>query len=66
MNVTDKYANMADKRWTLTLTTGQANAGDFHILSIPKVSVSSAGIDFFVGKNLNNSILFYVKYDDTK
>lgn len=66
MNITDKYANMADKRWTLTLTTGQANAGDFHILSIPKVSVSSGGIDFFVGKNLNNSILFYVKYDDAK
>jgi hypothetical protein len=48
MEVTDKYANMADKRRTLNLTTGEANAGDFHILSIPKVSIASGAIDFFV------------------
>ena len=66
MDVTDTYANMANKKRTLALTTGQANEGDFHILSIPKVSISSGGIDFFVGKNLNNSILFYVKYDDSR
>ncbi|MEI6672836.1 MAG: hypothetical protein WCL02_05955 [bacterium] len=66
MNITDKYANIADKRRTLTLTTGEANAGDFHILSIPKVSISNGSIDFFVGKNLDNSILFYIKYDDSR
>ncbi|MEI6774237.1 MAG: hypothetical protein WCL18_05620 [bacterium] len=66
MNVTDTYANIADKKRALNLTTGQANVGDFHILSIPKVSVSSGAIDFFVGKNLNNSILFYIKYDDSR
>lgn len=66
MEVTDKYANIADKRRILNLTTGQANAGDFHILSIPKVSVASGTIDFFVGKNLKNSILLYIKYDDSR
>jgi len=66
MKVVDNYANMADKRRTLTLTTGQANVGDFHILSIPQVSIRSGSIDFFVGKNLNNSILFYIRYDDSR
>ncbi len=66
MEVTDKYANMSDKRRVLDLTTGQANAGDFHILSIPKVSLASGAIDFFVGKNLKNSILMYIKYDDSR
>ena len=66
MQVTDQYANIADKRRVLNLTTGQANMGDFHILSIPKVSLSSGAIDFFVGKNLNNSILYYITYDNPK
>ena len=66
MDVTDIYANMANKKRTLALTTGQTNEGDFHILSIPQVSISTGGIDFFVGKNLNNSILFYIKYDDSR
>lgn len=66
MEVTDIYANTADKRRTLNLTTGEANAGDFHILSIPKVSITNGVIDFFVGKNLKNSILLYIKYDDSR
>jgi hypothetical protein len=63
MEVVDQYANVASKRWTLTTETGVNNAGDFHILSIPAVSIAGEAIDFFVGKNLNNSILFYIKYD---
>lgn len=66
MEVTDTYANIADKRWTLNITTGVANAIDFHILSIPKVSITNNIIDFYVGKNLNNSILLYIKYDDSR
>lgn len=66
MEVTDKYANIADKRWTLNLVTGTMNMGDFHILSVPKVSITSGSVDFFVGKNLDNTILFYIKYDDSK
>jgi hypothetical protein len=66
MNLTDTYANMADKKRTLNLTTG-SDTGDFHILSIPKVSITDDGtIDFFVGKNLNNSILYYIKYDNSR
>ncbi len=64
MNVTDKYANQADKKWTLSLSSWLANMWDFHILSIPKVSIASDGTtDFYVGKNLQNSILLYTKYD---
>lgn len=66
INVTDTYANIADKRRTLNLMTGTANMTDFHILSIPKVSIANDKIDFFVGKNLNNSILLYIKYDDSR
>ena len=66
LDVTDTYANMASKRWALNLVTWENNLVDFHILSIPKVSLSSGGIDFFVGKNLNNSILYYIKYDISK
>lgn len=66
MEVTDKYANIANKRWTLTMTTGEKNMWDFHILSIPAVSITNGAVDFFVGKNLGNSILFYIKYDDSK
>jgi hypothetical protein len=35
-------------------------------LSIPAVSIVNDNIDFYVGKNLNNSILFYLKYDNSK
>ncbi len=66
LEVVDKYANLADKKRTITLTSGENNATDFHILSIPAVSLSSWSIDFFVGKNLNNSILMYIKYDDSR
>lgn len=66
MEVTDTYANMANKKWAISLTTWTANLGDFHMLSIPKVSVASGTVDFFVGKNLDNSILFYLVYDNSR
>lgn len=66
MQVTDQYANVADKRWVVNLSTWTTNLPDFHILSIPKASITSGMIDFFVGKNLNNSILWYIKYDDSR
>ncbi len=64
MEVVDQYANISDKRWTITMTTWVANVGDFHILSIPAVSIVNDTIDFYVGKNLDNAILFYIAYDD--
>ena len=66
MQATDSYANIADKKRELNITTGTANMGDFHILSIPQVSITSGAIDFYVGKNLNNGILFYIKYDNSR
>jgi len=63
MEVVDTYANVADKRWTLTLTTWVTNGWDFHVLSIPAVSFAQDAMEFFVGKNLDNSILFYIHYD---
>lgn len=66
MELVDEYANAASKRWTLITTTGAANVKDFHILSIPAVSIANNSINFFVGKNLKNSILFYIQYDDAK
>lgn len=62
LDVTDVNANMASKKWGLTLTTWE-KVDDFHMLSIPKTSISSQWTEIFVGKNLNNSILFYVLYD---
>jgi hypothetical protein len=59
MDVMDKYANSANKKWVISLSSGQT-VQDFHILSIPKASSSIHGIEFFVGKNLDNSILFYI------
>ena len=59
MDVTDEYANSANKKWVVSLSSGDVMQ-DFHVLSIPKASSSSQGIEFFVGKNLDNSILFYI------
>ncbi len=59
LDVTDANANIANKKWALTLTTGDTSE-PIHILSIPQASTSSQWTEFFVGKNLNNSILFYV------
>lgn len=66
MSVTDTYANTADKRRTLNLTTWTANMWDFHILSIPEVSLNNDTINFFVGKNLYNSLLLYIVYDNAQ
>lgn len=50
--------NLPAQSFALTLT------GDFTFLSIPEASVDQNGaIDLFVGKNLHNSILYYIKYD---
>ncbi len=65
LDIVDNNANMASKKWALTLTTW-AFEQDIHILSIPKSSVGSQWTEFFVGKNLDNSILFYIVYPSKK
>ncbi|MFA5747732.1 MAG: PKD domain-containing protein [Candidatus Absconditabacterales bacterium] len=66
LSINDKYANSSNKKWSLNLNSGNINSGDFHILSIPKANVESDNIQFFVGKNLDNSILYYIFYDNSR
>jgi len=66
ISISDKHANEASKRWVLDLTW-MSYSWDFHIMSIPESNVStgtSGNIEFFVGKSLDNSILFNVLFDD--
>ncbi|NOZ44942.1 MAG: hypothetical protein GXP45_07535 [bacterium] len=65
MKVADKHANTALKRWVLDIT-GESYSGYFKILSIPKVDEKDGKIEFFVGNNLDNSILYNILYDDGK
>ncbi|HRX64256.1 MAG TPA: hypothetical protein P5060_04080, partial [Candidatus Absconditabacterales bacterium] len=78
MNIKDKYANEANKRRALTLTGIEISSGtkttsgeyinytgDFKLLSIPANQTNGSGeIEIFVGKSLENSILFYLMYND--
>lgn len=66
MEVTDNYANVANKKRVLSMSTWVMNAWDFHILSIPSVSITNDVIDFYVWKNLNNTLLMYIKYDNSQ
>jgi len=62
MDLIDKNANSATQRRPLDI---QENKNLLNILSIPEVSTINELPEIFVGKNLNNSILFYIKYDNT-
>ncbi|HKL44223.1 MAG TPA: PKD domain-containing protein [Candidatus Absconditabacterales bacterium] len=72
MDISDKYANQATKKRALTLTgieisTGEYvnYTGDFKLLSIPKSQTNEDdSIEIMVGKNLDNSILFYILYEN--
>jgi hypothetical protein len=72
--VSDKFANQASKKLALNLSSGDVTtplkpgqAGDFHILAIPAPSPNQSGIiEFFVGKNLENSILYYISYPNIR
>jgi PKD repeat protein len=61
MDIFDENANNATQRWPLQLTD---NNDVLSLLSIPKADVSNDIAEIFVGKNLNNSILFYIKYNN--
>ncbi len=63
MDVEDKHANKALKRWVLDVTW-ETYSGNFKILSIPKVDRKWDKIEFFVWNNLDNSILYNFLYDD--
>jgi len=61
MDVIDKNANSAAQRRPLDI---QANTNLLNILSIPEVSTINETSEIFVGKNLENSVLFYIKYNN--
>ena len=65
--MSDKFANKASKKLAITLNSGDVVTGDFHILAIPAPSPTQSGdIEFFVGKSLDNSILYYILYPNTR
>jgi len=72
--VSDKFANKASKKLAITLNSGDVitsnlsgQAGDFHLLAIPAPSPNQSGdIEFFVGKSLENSVLYYISYPNAR
>ncbi|MHA1692049.1 MAG: hypothetical protein ACTSU7_10490 [Candidatus Heimdallarchaeaceae archaeon] len=74
--MSDRFANTASKKLAITLEKsdstesaedGSGNNGvGFHMLAIPEPSISGDQIDLFVGKNLDNAILYYVTYDNPR
>jgi len=74
LDVSDKFANKASKKLAITLNSGDVitsnlsgQAGDFHLLAIPAPSPNQSGdIEFFVGKSLENSVLYYISYPNAR
>lgn len=72
VNIKDKYANEASKQTALMLTWIEIASWeyvnytwDIKILSIPEFQENESGaIEIAVWKSLNNSILFYILYND--
>jgi len=63
MEISDEHANKANKNRILNLTWIQ-NTGLLYIQAIPEPQIKDDNIEFFVGKNLDNSILYNVHYFD--
>ena len=63
MDLEDKYANQASKKWTIDVVSWSAKSSDIEILSLPELSQSDAGQEIFVWNSLDNSVLFYIYYD---
>ncbi len=66
VDLQDRYANIASKKWTVDVISGTTKSTDVEILSLPELSDSEAGKEIFVWNNLNNSVLFYIYYAWTK
>lgn len=61
IDITDKYANKASKRRTVDIQTW--TFVEPVLLTIPKASKTNWTEEIFVGKNLDNTVLFYVISD---
>jgi len=72
IDIEDKYANQASTRQTIDLTwtinsSGESinYTGNFKLLSIPQnVENENGELEILVGKSLNNSVAFYLLFDD--
>lgn len=64
MKVKDIYANEVERTWSLDLPKKPAqNMTGVHLLSVPQSTPNEYWYDLLVGKNLDNKILYYVKYN---
>ena len=61
MDVFDQNANNATQRRPITL---EENSNTINILSIPEADTINDVPEIFVGKNLDNAVLFYIKYNN--
>lgn len=74
LDIEDKYANRANIKQNLMLTWIEISSWeyinytwDFKLLSIPAYEEDEDGnIEIMVGKNLENSVAFYLLFDDPK
>lgn len=63
IDLADQHANEAKKRLIITTETWSSTK-NYEFLSIPEATVTSSGIELFVGNNLDNTILFYIKHNE--
>lgn len=74
LDIEDKYANQANRKQWLILTWIEISSGeyvdytwDFKLLSIPAYQENEDNtIEIMVGKSLENSVAFYILFDDPK
>lgn len=64
MDLTDKYANRANKRRNIEIQSW--TSAQPVLLSIPRISTGDKLDEILVWKNLDNTVLFYVVYDKQK
>ena len=62
VDLEDKYANQASKKWTIDVVSGVTKSSDIEILSLPELSESEIWQEIFVWNSLNNAVLFYIYY----
>jgi PKD repeat protein len=63
IDITDQHANEAKKILPITIKTTTSKTKNFEFLSIPEATLSKRGIELFVGNNLDNTIVFYIKHN---
>lgn len=62
LELEDKYANQASKKWVVDVVSWTTKSNEIEILSLPEYSESGVWQEIFVWNSLNNSVLFYIYY----